>query len=112
MKQGDVVWVDFGEPVGSEAAYRRPAVIIQNDRFNDSRLATVIVCPVTSSLRRKYPGCVELGEGEGGLPKPSIVEPWLVTAIARADLGEPIGELPEHRIVEVLRGLNLYVERR
>jgi mRNA interferase MazF len=33
-RRGQVCWVDFGEPRGSAAAKRRPAVIVQSDRYN------------------------------------------------------------------------------
>lgn len=31
MIRGDIWWVDFGEPLGSEPGWRRPAVIVQSD---------------------------------------------------------------------------------
>lgn len=110
MKQGDVVWVDFGEAAGSEAAFRRPAVVIQNDRFNESRLRTVIVCPITSNLARRFPGHVALEAGESGLTRPSLVEPWLVEAVDRTSIGEKLGELRPRRLADVLSGLALYIE--
>ena len=34
MRRGDIQTVDFSVPLGSEAAYRRPAVIVSNDGAN------------------------------------------------------------------------------
>lgn len=34
VQQGDIYWVDLGEPVGSAPGYRHPHVVIQNDAFN------------------------------------------------------------------------------
>ena len=50
IAQGEVHWVDFGKPKGSEPAYRRPCVIVQNDAFNTSAIATVIVVVITGNL--------------------------------------------------------------
>jgi mRNA interferase MazF len=59
---------------GSAPAARRPAIALQHDRFNRTRLNTVIVAAITSTL--KYgglPGNVRLPKGEAGLPRPSVV---------------------------------------
>ncbi|MFM6798110.1 MAG: type II toxin-antitoxin system PemK/MazF family toxin, partial [Microcystis panniformis] len=29
--QGEIYWIDLGEPQGSEPAYLRPCVVVQND---------------------------------------------------------------------------------
>ena len=42
--------MDFGEPLGSEPGYRRPALVVSSDRFNRSRIATVIVSAITGDL--------------------------------------------------------------
>ena len=51
MIRGDIWWIDFGEPFGSEPAFRRPAVIVQNNDFNKSDMNTTIVIPLTTNLR-------------------------------------------------------------
>ena len=50
VRRGELWWVDFAEPVGSAPGYRRPAAVVSADRFNRSRIATVIVAAVTSKL--------------------------------------------------------------
>ncbi|AVQ73921.1 endoribonuclease MazF6 [Microcystis aeruginosa NIES-1211] len=40
--QGDIYWIDLGEPQGSEPAYLRPCVVVQNDALNQSQIGTVI----------------------------------------------------------------------
>ena len=49
IKQGDIYWIDLGEPIGSEPAYIRPYVVIQNDLLNSSQIRTVIVCVLNGS---------------------------------------------------------------
>jgi mRNA interferase MazF len=41
--------VDFGQPFGSEPGYRRPALLVQSDPFNQSAIQTVILIPLTKS---------------------------------------------------------------
>ncbi len=41
IKRGQLWWVDLGEPQGSEPGYRRPVLVLQENTFNKSKLATV-----------------------------------------------------------------------
>jgi mRNA interferase MazF len=45
---GDVLWVDFGPPIGHEQAGRRPAVVV-TDRAYNARSSVLVVCPITRS---------------------------------------------------------------
>ena len=36
MIRGEIWWLDFGIPYGSEPGYRRPAVVVQENTFNKS----------------------------------------------------------------------------
>ncbi len=59
MNFGDVIDVDFGTPVGSEAGFLRPAVVCTADAFLRFRPSTVIVAPLTST-RRTFPSHIEV----------------------------------------------------
>ena len=52
INQGDIYWVDLGDPAGSAPGYRHPHVVIQNNLFNQSRINTVVVCALSSNLKR------------------------------------------------------------
>lgn len=94
IRQGDIFWVDMGEPSGSEPGYRHPHVVIQNNLFNQSRISTVVVCVLTSNIRRAgSPGNVLLEKGEADLPKRSVVNVSQIYTVDRADLLEKIGSL-------------------
>lgn len=108
INQGDVFWIDLGEPEGSEPGYERPFVVIQNNVFNLSKLNTVIVCAITSNLHRgSAPGNVTLDDGEVNLPKPSVVLVSQVYTVDKSQLGEYIGTVSRKRIRQILDGLDL-----
>ncbi len=60
MKRFDVCLVELDPTVGSEIKKTRPAVIISPDSMNMSRLKTVIIAPMTSTVRKKFPTRVDL----------------------------------------------------
>jgi mRNA interferase MazF len=108
IKQGDIFWVDLGEPSASEPGYRHPHVVIQNNVFNASRINTVVVCALTSNIKRaKSPGNVLLEKGEANLPKQSVVNITQVFTVNKSDLAQKIGSLSKKRFNEVLEGLQL-----
>lgn len=113
INQGDVFWIDLGEPDGSEPGYERPCVVIQNNVFNSSKLHTVIVCLITSTTKRAgAPGNVQLNDEEANLPKPSVVLVSQVYTVDKSQLGEYIGTLSRKRIRQILDGLELVTEPR
>lgn len=111
LRQGQVWWIDDTEPRGSEPGYRRPWVVVQNDRANATALRTVLMCPLTTNLRlARAPGNVVLLEGEAGLPRESVVVVSGLSARDRHVLDERIGELGRSRIAQVLSGIVLLLE--
>lgn len=113
IRQGDVFWVDLGRPSGAAPGYRHPHVVIQNNLFNRSAISTVIVCALTSNLKRaSAPGNVLLASGEANLPKKSVVNVSQVLTIDKAALVKRIGALSYDRIEQVLEGVRLFTEPR
>jgi len=113
INQGDVFWVDLGEPSGSEPGYRHPHVVIQNNVFNRSRINTVVVCALTSNLKRaKAPGNILLEQGEANLPKQSVVSVSQIFTVDKRDLDEKIGTLSRRRVRQILDGVRLVIEPR
>ena len=108
IRQGAIYWLHFGAPESSAPAGRRPAVVVQHDRFNQSAISTVVVAAVTRNLRLAgMPGNVRLRKGEGGLSRASVVNVSQLRTVDRGQLGEQIGVLGQDRIRDVLRGLAL-----
>ena len=113
INQGDLYWVDLEEPQGSEPGYRHPHVVVENILFNHSRIRTVLVCPLTSNLKRAdAPGNVLLEKQEANLPKPSVGNVSQVFTIDKAQLGDYIGTLSPKRVRQILDGIKLVIEPR
>lgn len=113
VNQGDLYWIALGDPRGSEPGYRHPHVVIQNNIFNRSRINTVVVCALTSNLRRaNAPGNVLLEAGEANLPQRSVVITSQVFTIDKLELTEYIGTLSARRVRQILDGLRLLTEPR
>jgi len=107
MRQGELYWLTFGGE-GSEPMGRRPAVIVQHDRFNRSAIQTTVVAAVTSNLRlAASPGNVRLRRGEAGLPRASVVNVTQLRTVDRSRLSERLGALKPGRLADVLEGLGL-----
>lgn len=111
ISQGDIFWIEFPEPSGSEPGYFHPHVVIQNNLFNQSRINTVVVCTLTSNLKRSNaPGNVTLRIGEANLPKKSVVNISQIFTVNKSDLSEKIGTLSSARISQILSGIKLLTE--
>lgn len=105
IDQGDLYWVSLEGPDGS-LGYPHPHVVVQDDIINHSRVDTVVVCALTTNLKRaKAPGNVLLEAGEANLPRQSVVAVSQVSTVDKGQLGEYIGSLSRQRIDQILAGM-------
>lgn len=108
MKRGQVYWADLGEPAGSTPAFRRPVVIVQDDLLTESRLATVMIVPLTSNLgRAEAIGNVLLEPSETGLRRASVALVCQVMTLDKDALTEVVGALPRRAIRKLDEGIKL-----
>jgi len=113
INQGDIYWILLEEPVGSATGNRHPPVVIQNNLFNRSRINTVVVCALTSNLKRaKSPGNVMLDVGEANLTKQSVVNITQIFTIDKMQMDEYIGSVSKTRLDQILDGIRLITEPR
>lgn len=113
INQGDIYWIDFEEPSRSEPGYRHPHVVVQNNLFNRSEIRTVVVCALTSNLKRaNAPGNVLLDKEETNLPKQSVVNVSQVFTVDKTQLSEYVGTLSAKRVHEIINGIKLVLEPR
>jgi mRNA interferase MazF len=94
---GEVIWIDFGQPVGREQGGRRPALIVTSRDYN-IRSSVLVVCPITRT-ERDWPFMV-------ALPPLGLVSGFvLVDQIKVIDLAVRAfrsgGRIPDETLLEV-----------
>ena len=110
--QGDVCWADLPPPVGSGPGLRRPVLVVQGDAFNRSRIATVVVVPLTSNLSLvEAPGNVLLRRRMTGLPRDSVANASQILTIDKELLTERVGSVSAAALRLVLSGIDLVLGR-
>ncbi len=108
ITRGEIWWADLREPRGSGPGFRRPIVIVQSDKFNQSRINTVIGAIVTTNLDlAKMPGNVLIKKGQGGLQQDSVANVTQVVTIDKNILLERIGSLSSQKLLQIEEGLRL-----
>jgi mRNA interferase MazF len=91
MTRGEIWWADYGIPYGSEPGYRRPVIILQNDFFNNSKINTTVVLPISSNLiLADVPGNIFIEKRDFKLGKDSVA---LVSQIGVIDKERLIGKI-------------------
>lgn len=113
MRRGEIRLVDLDPGHGSEAAKRRPGVIVSNDGANmtAARLGrgVVTVVPVTSNLKRVYPFQVLLKAKKTGLDRDSKAQAEQIRAVAVSRVGRKIGMVPAGVMADVDEALRLHL---
>lgn len=114
IRRGSVCWVDFGQAVGSEAAGRRPAVVVSTDEMNRASAklgrGVLTVVPLTTNVRqvRQYEVMVE--SRVSGLRHDSKVQTEQVRAVDfRRITTPPMGTLPADVMAQLDRALRLHL---
>jgi mRNA interferase MazF len=108
VRRGEIWWVDFGIPIGSEAGHRRPAVVVQADPLNRSQIGTVLLVPLTRTLKwEAAPGNVSCRARDTGLRHRSVANVSQLTAIDRRRVREKAGQLPGALMARLDEGLKL-----
>jgi mRNA interferase MazF len=106
MTRGEIWWVDFGIPLGSEVGFKRPVIILQNNVLNESKLKTVVVLPLTSNtLFADIPNNILLEKEITGLSKDSVTQPHLIVHVDKLRLIEKVKKLDSSVIEKVLNGV-------
>jgi mRNA interferase MazF len=103
-RRGEIWLVDFGDPMGSEQAGKRPAVVISADRLNESGAGVVIVVPCTTR-HRDLPSHVELDPETSGLDEVSYAKCEDVKSVSKRRLVSRLGVAGEEAIFTISRAL-------
>lgn len=95
MRRGDIYLCDFGDPIGHEQGFQRPALVVSHDEM--SRHGLPIVLPVTRT-KRGYATHVEL---EGVLPVTSYVQCEQIRTVSAKRLIRPLAALDSLTLMRV-----------
>ncbi len=111
IRRGSLYWINFSPAKGSEPKGKRPGLVIQNNALNDSKLNTVIVFAVTTTMKfGELPGNVILKKGEANLPKPCVINTTQMKSVDKSSLTELIGTLSRDKMEEVIKGVKLVMD--
>ena len=111
IRRGQIWWVDFAEPRGSEPGYRHPVLVLQRDEVNASRINTVVVCLLTSNtVLAKAPGNTLLPKRRTGLRRDSVANASQIATVNKSDLEELSGTVPRDLMQVVEAGIRWFLE--
>jgi mRNA interferase MazF len=106
MTRGEIWWADYGIPYGSEPGYRRPVIIIQNDFFNNSKINTIIVVPLsTNLLLADVPGNIFIDKKTSRLTKDSVMLISQIGVIDKERLKEKVSRINRETIEKIENGI-------
>lgn len=113
MRRGEIRWVEFDPVRGSEAADRRPAIVVSNDGANTTaaRLGrgVVTVVPVTSNTGRVHPFQVLLEPSTTGLSRISKAQAEQVRSVAIERVGPRVGTVVGPDLLAIDEALRLHL---
>jgi mRNA interferase MazF len=111
IQRGDIFWVNFSPGKGSEPIGRRPGLVIQSDALNCSKINTVIMLAITSTLKfGDLPGNVSLRKNEANMPMKCVANVTQIKSVDKTSLAEKIGTLSKQKMGEVVQGLQLVMD--
>jgi mRNA interferase MazF len=113
VNRGQTWWADSQSPTGSEQGFNRPVLVVQADRFNQSRIGTVVITAITSNVRfAKAPGNNVIAKNKSGLSKGTVINVSHVSTLDKESSTEAVGNadrLIMHQVDEGSRLLLCYV---
>lgn len=99
MRRGDIYLCDFGNPIGHEQCFQRPALIVSHDEM--ARYGLPVVMPVTRA-KRGYPTHVEL---DGVLPVTSYLQCEQIQTVSAERMIRPLASVSDLTLVSIERVL-------
>jgi mRNA interferase MazF len=111
IRRGQIWWVDFAEPRGSEPGFRHPALVLQRDEVNASRINTVVICVLTSNKAlASAPGNTLLPRRVTGLLRDSVANASQIATVDKDDLDTLVATLPTRVMERVGEGLRWFLK--
>lgn len=101
LTSGEVVVADLGAPVGREAGFPRPVVVVTAQVVLAQDPNVVHVVPVTST-RRGFRSEIELDpDPDNGLDGPSAAQCQHLRAISTTRLGDTVGHVGPAALLQI-----------
>ena len=108
MERAEIWWASLREPDGSGPGYRRPALIVQSNDFNESKIQTVVVVTLTSNLKlAAAPGNILCRKKRTGLRRDSVINVSQILTVDKRFLTNRISKISPALMQEVDAGLRL-----
>jgi mRNA interferase MazF len=108
MTRGEIWLAEFGISYGSEPGFLRPVLIVQDDSFNESRIKTIVVLPMTTNLRLlDAPGNVFIRKKESKLADDSVIIAAQLYAIDRGRFQKKISKISKETMEQVEIGIKI-----
>ena len=90
---------------------RRPGLVIQSNAVNDSKINTVIMLVITSTIKYgDLPGNVTLRKGEANMPKRCVINVSQIKSVNKNNIKEKIGTLSKDKMADVEEGIRLIID--
>lgn len=93
LTSGDVVRLDLGTPIGSEAGLMRPAVVVTAQRVLSQGPRVVHVVPLTTTVREWASEVSVAPDIVAGVNRESAAQCQHVRAVSTARVVEPLGNI-------------------
>ncbi|MDO5533089.1 MAG: type II toxin-antitoxin system PemK/MazF family toxin [Propionibacteriaceae bacterium] len=110
LTPGDVVRLDLGTPIGSEAGLKRPAIVVTADRVLRGVPNVVQVVPLTRTIRHSSTEVTIEADESSGLPAPSSAQCQHVRSIATSRIQERTGNVGPVVLREIRDVLSLLLD--
>ncbi|MCA1761502.1 MAG: type II toxin-antitoxin system PemK/MazF family toxin [Cryomorphaceae bacterium] len=104
MKQCEIWWAELNPVKGREQSGRRPVLVVSGNLLNENT-DIVIVCPLTTQLKRYHGNLILDPSKKNGLQKTSEVLTWQMRTLAKKRLVERMGHIPITEVEKVHRTL-------
>lgn len=113
MRRGEIRWVELDPVMGSEAAKRRPCVIVSNDGANSqcqrSGHGVITVIPITSNTLKVFAFQVLLDPEESGLPQFSKAQAEQIRSVDVRRIGKLVGRLTMEKQAEIEAAIRVHL---
>lgn len=110
LTSGDIVAVDLGVPIGREAGYRHPAVVVTAQRLLDASPSVVQVVPLTSTVRGFASEVAIEADRTNGLDHTSSAQCQHIRSIAARRLEDRRGNVGTAALAQIREVLGLILD--